>query len=157
MRRKPLFYVLTQITPTLVVTLLTIIGIFSPSTAAHERQERVTMGLTALMSLAVILMAVADALPKNPHQFPTLGVILLGQVIIIGVATLAAVGVLHVQAANNRQLPDWLLKALWCSRSKVATDEGSHRIKPKDVRIAVGVSRKHLFHFTTSSRRTQRI
>jgi hypothetical protein len=31
------------------------------------------MGLTALLGVAVILMAIADIMPKNPAEFPILG------------------------------------------------------------------------------------
>ncbi len=48
-------------------------GVFSPTLASQERNERVTMGLTALLGVAVILMAIADIMPKNPAEFPILG------------------------------------------------------------------------------------
>jgi hypothetical protein len=48
-------------------------GVFSPTLASQERNERVTMGLTALLGVAVILMAIADTMPKNPAEFPILG------------------------------------------------------------------------------------
>ncbi|CAM6003354.1 unnamed protein product, partial [Sphagnum balticum] len=47
-------------------------GVFSPTLASQERNERVTMGLTALLGVAVILMAIADIMPKNPAEFPIL-------------------------------------------------------------------------------------
>jgi hypothetical protein len=47
--------------------------VFSPTLASQERNERVTMGLTALLGVAVLLMAIADVMPKNPTEFPILG------------------------------------------------------------------------------------
>ncbi len=36
--------------------------------------ERITMGLTALLGVAVILMAISDIMPKNPAEFPIIGI-----------------------------------------------------------------------------------
>ena len=104
MERKSLFYTLTQIIPTTTITLLTLIGLFSPTTANHDRNERVTIGLTALLSVSVILMAVAGVMPKNPDQFPIMGLFLLHQVITISLGTVISVAVLHWHALQTTRL-----------------------------------------------------
>ena len=46
-------------------------------TSAKEQRlvadEKVTIGLTALLTMAVILMMVSDLMPKNSTSFPNLG------------------------------------------------------------------------------------
>jgi hypothetical protein len=49
-------------------------GLFSPSTNHQEREEKCTLGLTALLTMAVILLIIADMVPKSDsNRFPLLG------------------------------------------------------------------------------------
>jgi hypothetical protein len=51
---------------------------FTPSANHQDRQERCTLGLTSLLTIAVILMIVADYVPRsNATQYPKLGVFVL--------------------------------------------------------------------------------
>ncbi len=55
---------------------LTSAGLFTPSTNDRELSEKCTLGLTALLTMAVILLIVADMVPKsNTDHFPLLGTI----------------------------------------------------------------------------------
>ena len=56
------------------------------------------MGLTALLTLSVILITVAEQMPKNPQQFPILGLLLLDQVLFIALGTVASVTLMHIEA-----------------------------------------------------------
>ena len=53
--RKPNYYITTFIWPTFIINCLAIIGIFSPFNESGEREEKVTMGLTTLLTMAVIV------------------------------------------------------------------------------------------------------
>jgi hypothetical protein len=56
-----------------MVQIVAIIGLFSPTTAGGERGEKFSMGLTALLNDAIVLLMVTDLLPKDPDNFPMLG------------------------------------------------------------------------------------
>jgi hypothetical protein len=71
--RKPDYYILTFICPSFLITCLCIIGIFSPFNESGEREEKVTMGLTALLTMAVILTIVTGDMPKSSNEMPLLG------------------------------------------------------------------------------------
>ena len=85
--RKGDYYWYSYVIPMVITSMMTILGIsviihnssndvtglFLPSSASYERTERVTMGLTALMSIAVILISVSDKMPRDPTQYPILG------------------------------------------------------------------------------------
>jgi hypothetical protein len=71
--RKPNYYILTFIWPSFLITCLSIIGIFSPFNEAGEREEKVTMGLTTLLTMAVILMIITGDMPKSSNGIPLLG------------------------------------------------------------------------------------
>jgi hypothetical protein len=115
-------------------------GVFSPTLASQERNERVTMGLTALLGVAVILMAIADIMPKNPAEFPILGYLLiknvfvykycilflgfivLDQVIITCLATVVSIVILYVHSCayyTKRLPPQLLLKCVGMDGTKL--------------------------------------
>jgi len=38
-----------------------------------DREEKVSMGLTSLLSVAIMLTIISQQMPKNPDQFSVLG------------------------------------------------------------------------------------
>lgn len=70
---KPFYYIISLTVPSFFITNLALIGLFSPSSASQERSEKTSIGLTALLTMAVILMMVSDLMPKNATSFPKLG------------------------------------------------------------------------------------
>ena len=72
-RRKALYYIFTMALPTFVITTLSIVGLFTPFSASGERQEKVTLGLTTLLAMAVLLIMVADQMPKTSAGLPMIG------------------------------------------------------------------------------------
>jgi hypothetical protein len=71
--RKPDYYILTFMCPSFLITSLCIIGIFSSFNESGEREEKVTMGLTTLLTMAVILMIVTGAMPNSSNEMPLIG------------------------------------------------------------------------------------
>jgi hypothetical protein len=72
-QRKPVYYIFTFVVPSFIITTIAIIGIFSPFSDAGHREEKVTMGLTTLLTMAVILLIITDTMPKSPEGVPLLG------------------------------------------------------------------------------------
>uniref|UniRef100_A0A914W8K2 glucuronosyltransferase n=1 Tax=Plectus sambesii TaxID=2011161 RepID=A0A914W8K2_9BILA len=70
--RRPAYYIYVILVPSYLLTSLCIIGIFTPNANINERNERVTLGLTTLLSMAVILNIVADQMPKGKEGLPLL-------------------------------------------------------------------------------------
>jgi len=87
LRRYPSYYAITFVMPTLLITSLalfgsdvflvhahTCTGMFIPGTNHHERNEKCTLGVTALLTLAIMLLMVADMMPRSPvDHFSLLG------------------------------------------------------------------------------------
>lgn len=48
-------------------------GLFSPSDHTRARTEKVTMGLTALLTMSVVLLMVFGLVPKSAKEFTRLG------------------------------------------------------------------------------------
>jgi hypothetical protein len=71
--RKPGYYITTFMWPAFLITSLSIMGVFSPFNESGEREEKVTMGLTTLLTMAVILMIITNEMPKSSAGMPLLG------------------------------------------------------------------------------------
>jgi hypothetical protein len=85
--RRSSYYALTFILPSAAITALslfgnapfmhiptTFAGMFIPSMNSQERTEKCTMGLTALLTMAIVLLMVTDVMPKvEAARFPLLG------------------------------------------------------------------------------------
>lgn len=69
MRRKPLFYVFNMIMPCFIITLIALLGFYIPSNSG----EKVSMGITTLLSMTVFLMLVAENMPPTSDVLPLVG------------------------------------------------------------------------------------
>jgi len=65
-RRKPLFHVFNMIFPCFLITLVALLGFCVPS----DSGEKVTMGITTLLSMTVFLMFVTESLPVTSDVLP---------------------------------------------------------------------------------------
>ena len=71
------------------------------------------MGLTALLTMAVILLMVSDMMPKSDAgNFPLLGTFMLAEILLSAAGTLVAIGIMyaHSMAAFDVPPPDWLFR-----------------------------------------------
>lgn len=72
-KRNPSYYLFTLIVPSAFITIVTVVGFFTPHSSTGENTEKVSLGVTALLSLAIILMMVSDSLPATSDTVPLLG------------------------------------------------------------------------------------
>uniref|UniRef100_A0A914UNL2 Uncharacterized protein n=1 Tax=Plectus sambesii TaxID=2011161 RepID=A0A914UNL2_9BILA len=108
--RKPSYYETTFMWPAFLITALSILGVFTPFNDAGEREEKVTMGLTTLLTMAVILMIITDQMPKSSTGMPLLAVFIMIEICLASFATIVAVGIiyLHSQWMNDIAVPKFL-------------------------------------------------
>lgn len=71
--RNPAYYILSLIIPSAFITVVTIIGFFTPHSSTGESTEKVSLGVTALLSLGIILLMVADKMPATSRVMPLIG------------------------------------------------------------------------------------
>lgn len=69
LRRKPLFFVFNLILPCLMITSIALLGFYMPS----ESGEKVTLGITTLLSMTVFMMLVAENMPPTSDALPLIG------------------------------------------------------------------------------------
>ena len=69
LRRKPSFYVMILMLPSILVSLISVIGFLLPS----ESGEKVSLQLTALLSYSLVLLVIVDIIPPVGGNFPLIG------------------------------------------------------------------------------------
>ncbi|KAE9414560.1 hypothetical protein Angca_002826, partial [Angiostrongylus cantonensis] len=72
-KRRPHYYVACFMLPCFVIMELSLLGLFSPSSDTGEHSEKVTMGLTSLLSMTILLLMISENLPKTNEGLPILG------------------------------------------------------------------------------------
>uniref|UniRef100_A0A914XK07 Neurotransmitter-gated ion-channel ligand-binding domain-containing protein n=1 Tax=Plectus sambesii TaxID=2011161 RepID=A0A914XK07_9BILA len=72
-KRKPLYYIVVLVVPSFLIANICLVGLFTPNSANGEREEKVTLGLTTLLTMAVVLNIVAGEMPKSSTGLPLLG------------------------------------------------------------------------------------
>ncbi|KAK6740652.1 hypothetical protein RB195_008859 [Necator americanus] len=118
--RRPQFYLWVLLIPTFVITTVSICGLFIPTNILGDREEKVNLGLTTLLSSAVILEIVANYMPKA-SALPLLGNFILAEIFVVAAGVICSVISLTVHhRANTRKWKPkaWVLKILGLTGSR---------------------------------------
>ncbi|KAL3994729.1 Neurotransmitter-gated ion-channel ligand binding domain family protein [Acanthocheilonema viteae] len=113
-RRKPLYYIVNLIIPTTVLTLVAIVGFFTPASTSDERMEKITIGITALLAVSVLMLMVSDQIPTTSDFVPLIAWFYLSNIIVISAATFCTCTVLRIHGSHrNGKLPPILVRILF--------------------------------------------
>uniref|UniRef100_A0A915EBA4 Uncharacterized protein n=1 Tax=Ditylenchus dipsaci TaxID=166011 RepID=A0A915EBA4_9BILA len=73
-QRKPLFYFVNLIIPSLMISLISLVGFSGKSlnspTVNDVREEKINMGITTLLSMSILIFMVADKMPSTSSFIP---------------------------------------------------------------------------------------
>ncbi|KAL3832327.1 hypothetical protein ACJMK2_023980, partial [Sinanodonta woodiana] len=102
-RRRPLFYVFNMVLPCILITLVALLGFYIPS----DSGEKVTMGITTLLSMTVFMMLVAENMPPTSNALPLIGIYYGITIFIVSAATGMTVLTLniHFHGHHGREVP----------------------------------------------------
>lgn len=128
------YYVFVLMLPTFLIATLCITGIFLPSTTAGAREEKVTLGLTTLLTMGVMLNIVSGEMPKGTG-LPILGYFVMVEmaICVIGLVTsIVIMKVHHELAIGGKVAPGWL-KRIFC------IGRGPNRLGAEDKKNAISV------------------
>ncbi|CAJ0591963.1 unnamed protein product [Cylicocyclus nassatus] len=105
-KRHSAYYVYVLFLPTFITAALCLIGLFTPFNNAGDRCERTTLGLTTLLSLAVILNIIGDGMPKS-STLPQLAKYVLAEILLCcaGVLVTVILLVAHQRILTRQFLP----------------------------------------------------
>ncbi|XP_052681532.1 neuronal acetylcholine receptor subunit alpha-10-like isoform X2 [Crassostrea angulata] len=99
--RRPLFYVFNMVMPCIMITLVALLGFYIPS----DSGEKVTMGITTLLSMTVFMMLVAENMPPTSDVLPLIGIYYGLTIIIVSLATGMTVFTLNIHHKGQRGHP----------------------------------------------------
>uniref|UniRef100_A0A914DPB9 Uncharacterized protein n=1 Tax=Acrobeloides nanus TaxID=290746 RepID=A0A914DPB9_9BILA len=94
-QRRPLFYVFNLILPCVLISGIALLGFYMPS----DSGEKVTLGITSLLSTTVFLMLVAEGMPPTSEALPLIGIYYGVTIFIVSLAT--AMTVLTVSSIKS--------------------------------------------------------
>ncbi|VDN93453.1 unnamed protein product [Brugia pahangi] len=121
LRRKPLFYIINLIIPTSITTLIAIVGffthvfffnlkkvfleslVFRTSTASGMREEKVSLGITTLLSMSILMLMISDQMPTTSTFIPLIGWFILAMITIITFGTLASSVIIAIQKRGRQK------------------------------------------------------
>ncbi|KAF1748319.1 hypothetical protein GCK72_024786 [Caenorhabditis remanei] len=127
LRRKPLYYIVVILLPSFLIVTVSNIGLFTPHGVHGDREEHVSLGLTTMLTMAVILDMVTGQMPRSAEGIPLLGMYVLIEFVISVIAVLVSVGIIF---AHERMLyldatpPYWVYK-LFSDEGKMSLEEVS--------------------------------
>ncbi|EYC15708.1 hypothetical protein Y032_0036g3308 [Ancylostoma ceylanicum] len=130
LKRHSAYYVYVLFLPTFITAALCLIGLFTPFNNIGDRSERTTLGLTTLLSLAVILNIIGDDMPKS-STLPQLAKYVLAEILLCCAGVLVTVILL---VAHQRVLTRQLLPP-----ARMAKEEWN-RSEPNKLRIRTLIS-----------------
>ncbi|VDM37708.1 unnamed protein product [Toxocara canis] len=96
-QRKPLFFLVNLIMPTSIITLIAIVGFFSSPTINDIRDEKISLGITTLLSMSLLIFMVSDKMPSTSSFIPLIGWFYLCMIMLISGATLCSSIVIFIQ------------------------------------------------------------
>ncbi|CAJ0933582.1 unnamed protein product, partial [Mesorhabditis belari] len=124
-RRKPLFYMITLVLPSYIICILSVAGLFAHFSTKNERQERFTLGVTAILTMAVLSLVVAEKVPHSSEEVPLMVVYFHFNIITVTMATVFTSTVMRVHWKGLQRRgapPPWILRALY-----IKEHEESHK------------------------------
>jgi hypothetical protein len=102
-RRRPLYYLFNMVFPCLLITLVAFFGFYLPPGST----EKVSIGITTLLSITVFLMMVAESMPPTSEQLPLLSIYYAVTIGIVSCSTAMAVITLNInnKGYSGRRVP----------------------------------------------------
>ncbi|XP_033122706.1 acetylcholine receptor subunit alpha-like 1 [Anneissia japonica] len=102
-KRLPLFYFVNLVVPCLLISAMSLVGFLLPCNSG----EKVSLGITVLLSLTVFMLVVAENMPATGNDIPLLSRFYIITIMLVSISTIMTVFVLN---CHHRQspLPRWM-------------------------------------------------
>uniref|UniRef100_H3DJK1 Neuronal acetylcholine receptor subunit alpha-7 n=1 Tax=Tetraodon nigroviridis TaxID=99883 RepID=H3DJK1_TETNG len=105
-RRRTLYYALNLLIPCVLLSSMTLLIFVLPA----DSGEKISLGITVLLSLTVFMLLVAEIMPATSDSVPLIGQYFASIMIIVGMSVVATVVVLqyHHHDPNGGNMPKWV-------------------------------------------------
>ncbi|XP_067456230.1 neuronal acetylcholine receptor subunit alpha-7-like [Thunnus thynnus] len=106
LRRRTLFYALNLLIPCVLLSSMTLLVFLLPANSG----EKISLGITVLLSLTVFMLMVAEIMPATSDSVPLIGQYFASTMVIVGMSVVATVIVLqfHHHKPDSGHMPRWV-------------------------------------------------
>ncbi|XP_033965070.1 neuronal acetylcholine receptor subunit alpha-7a isoform X1 [Pseudochaenichthys georgianus] len=115
MRRRTLYYGLNLLIPCVLISTLALFVFLLPA----DSGEKISLGITVLLSLTVFMLLVAEIMPATSDSVPVIAQYFATTMVIVGLSVIATVIVLqyHHHDPDGAKMPKWTRVILlnWCA------------------------------------------
>ncbi|XP_054467367.1 neuronal acetylcholine receptor subunit alpha-7-like [Anoplopoma fimbria] len=115
MRRRTLYYGLNLLIPCVLISTLALLVFLLPA----DSGEKISLGITVLLSLTVFMLLVAEIMPPTSDSVPLIAQYFATTMVIVGLSVIATVVVLqyHHHDPDGGKMPKWTRVILlnWCA------------------------------------------
>uniref|UniRef100_A0A3Q3KWI4 Neuronal acetylcholine receptor subunit alpha-7-like n=1 Tax=Mastacembelus armatus TaxID=205130 RepID=A0A3Q3KWI4_9TELE len=132
MRRRTLYYGLNLLIPCVLISGLALLVFLLPA----DSGEKISLGITVLLSLTVFMLLVAEIMPATSDSVPLIAQYFASTMMIVGMSVVVTVIVLqfHHHDPQGGKMPKWVRVVLlnWCAwflRMKQPGDERKRSIE----------------------------
>ncbi|PAV58899.1 hypothetical protein WR25_08888 [Diploscapter pachys] len=134
-KRRPLFYMVTLTFPSYVMCAISVVGLFARFSTTGEREERFTLGVTAILTMAVLSLVVSEKVPHSSTHVPLLVAYFLFNMVVVSVAAMTTGIVMRVHRMGRfgREPHNFWMK-VFCLRPNrlAAPKKRAYRVKIVD-------------------------
>ncbi|XP_061077140.1 neuronal acetylcholine receptor subunit alpha-7 [Conger conger] len=115
MRRRTLYYGLNLLIPCVLISTLALLVFLLPA----DSGEKISLGITVLLSLTVFMLLVAEIMPATSDSVPLIAQYFATTMVIVGLSVIATVLVLqyHHHDPDGGKMPKWtrIILLNWCA------------------------------------------
>nr|KAG5694689.1 hypothetical protein BaRGS_010015 [Batillaria attramentaria] len=128
LRRRIKYYFMNIIIPCIILSFLCLAGFLLPP----ESGEKITLGLSVLLTITVFMLMVADKMPQTSESISVISIYLMVVLATSCLSVLSSVLVLgiHHQRGKPRRVPNWLRFLVFGVISRVVCVETYSVYKP---------------------------
>uniref|UniRef100_W5UE80 Neuronal acetylcholine receptor subunit alpha-7 n=1 Tax=Ictalurus punctatus TaxID=7998 RepID=W5UE80_ICTPU len=128
MRRRTLYYGLNLLVPCVLISTLALLVFLLPA----DSGEKISLGITVLLSLTVFMLLVAEIMPATSDSVPLIAQYFATTMVIVGLSVIATVLVLqyHYHDPDGGRMPKWTRVVLlnWCAWFLRMRRPGEHHV-----------------------------
>nr|XP_054388480.1 neuronal acetylcholine receptor subunit alpha-7 isoform X1 [Pongo abelii] len=130
MRRRTLYYGLNLLIPCVLISALALLVFLLPA----DSGEKISLGITVLLSLTVFMLLVAEIMPATSDSVPLIAQYFASTMIIVGLSVVVTVIVLqyHHHDPEGGKMPKWTRVILlnWCAWFLRMKRPGEDKVRP---------------------------
>uniref|UniRef100_A0A3B5KY39 Neurotransmitter-gated ion-channel transmembrane domain-containing protein n=1 Tax=Xiphophorus couchianus TaxID=32473 RepID=A0A3B5KY39_9TELE len=131
MRRRTLYYGLNLLIPCVLISGLALLVFLLPA----DSGEKISLGITVLLSLTVFMLLVAEIMPATSDSVPLIAQYFASTMMIVGMSVVVTVIVLqfHHHDPHGGKMPKWVRVVLlnWCAWFLRMKQPGEERKRPQ--------------------------